>query len=272
MIRHYKTLTGRQVDLSLLNEREQKAAAVLIETWRKNPDWEVFSRRAQAVLKETLGGLPGGEVVIHPLYKVAHDLEMKLGIAQGKVSSPDYRDYLLDKIEERFGTRYSFCRETGISEAFLSQVFAGKKDVSLPMLRRMAKALGLELALLPASDIAKLPMTELVELRDVHARVSDDGASLRSLCAHLRRSKTPEKWTAIIENTLGSLASGYLEIVRERLVEISGEQINEKRLRIIDDEVSGLAKLQISLRNRIAALEEPDAVTSEAPGADLQRV
>lgn len=77
------------------------------------------------------------------------DLEARLGIAQGKVAAPDYRDYLADLIEERFGSRYKFCEATGIDPGQLSRVFASRADLSLPALQKIVHALGAALVIQP---------------------------------------------------------------------------------------------------------------------------
>ena len=68
---------------------------------------------------------------------VCDDLEARLGIAQGKVAPPDYRDYLADLIEERYGSRYQFCKQTGIDPGHLSRVLANRADLSLSLLQKI---------------------------------------------------------------------------------------------------------------------------------------
>ena len=79
--------------------------------------------------------------------RVCQDLEARLGIAQRKVAPPDYRDYLADLIEERFGSRYKFCEAAGIDPGQLSRVFAGRADLSLPTLQKILHVLGAALVI-----------------------------------------------------------------------------------------------------------------------------
>lgn len=65
------------------------------------------------------------------LFKICDDLEARLGIAQGKASPPDYRHHLVALIEERYGSRYKFCKDTGIDQGQLSRILAGRADFSL---------------------------------------------------------------------------------------------------------------------------------------------
>lgn len=60
---------------------------------------------------------------------------------QGKVAPPDYRDYLADLIEERYGSRYRFCKEGGVDPGHLSRVFASRSELSVQNLQRILEAL-----------------------------------------------------------------------------------------------------------------------------------
>src|SRR5579864_3826162 len=82
-------------------------------------------------------------------YRICQDLEARLGIAQGKVAPPDYRDYLADLIEERYGSRYRFCKETGIDPGHLSRVFASRSELSLQRLNHILEALHATLVIKP---------------------------------------------------------------------------------------------------------------------------
>ncbi len=75
-------------------------------------------------------------------YRICQDLEARLGIAQGKVGAPDYRDYLADLIEERYGSRYRFCKEQGVDPGHLSRVLASRSELSLESLKHVLSALG----------------------------------------------------------------------------------------------------------------------------------
>src|SRR5262249_22797684 len=76
-----------------------------------------------------------------PVYRICQDLEARLGIHQGSVSSPDYRDFLADLIEGRFGSRQAFCQATGVDPGQLSRVFAGRADLSLQALQKVLELL-----------------------------------------------------------------------------------------------------------------------------------
>ncbi|MEW6365171.1 MAG: hypothetical protein AB1714_11115 [Acidobacteriota bacterium] len=151
MIRRYETLTGRQFDLMQLTSAQRQALRRLMQYFESGVEWGRFSVLWQKELADAMLSPSPKERMRHPLYRIAQDLEMRLGISQGLVAPPDYRDYIVDRIEEKFGSRCNFCKTTGIREAFLSQVLAGKKDFSVAKLREVAEALGLRLALVPVS-------------------------------------------------------------------------------------------------------------------------
>ncbi len=159
MISRYETLTGRHLDVSILPAQEKRAFRRLLEQYKRAPKWGRFSSVWQRVLSRVLSGVAPKERTQHVLYRIGQDLEMRLGIAQGAVAPPDYRDRIADEIREKFGTRYKFCKATGIPEPFLSQVLSGKKNFSLEKLREVCEALGLELVLMPASEVRSAAKT-----------------------------------------------------------------------------------------------------------------
>jgi hypothetical protein len=71
------------------------------------------------------------------------------------VAPPDYRDYLADLIEERYGSCYRFCKESGVDPGHLSRVFASRSDLSLPSLTHILKALHATLVIQPKEDLVE---------------------------------------------------------------------------------------------------------------------
>jgi len=131
----HRTLTGRSLNLTRLTEAERFALAAVLNEYRKEPDWTRFAARWMKALSRQ--GIGPDSV----LFGVCDDLEARLGIAQGKASPPDYRHYLLAMIEERYGSRYKFCKETGIDQGQLSRILAGQADFSFESLRRLLRVL-----------------------------------------------------------------------------------------------------------------------------------
>jgi transcriptional regulator with XRE-family HTH domain len=133
--RAFRTITGRTLDLTALHEDERRFLAFVQRRYEERPEWSEFA--AWWVRELRRAGLGEGSVA----YRICQDLEARLGIAQAKVAPPDYRDFLADLIEERYGTRYRFCKELGIDPGHLSRVLAGRAELSLQTLQRILEAL-----------------------------------------------------------------------------------------------------------------------------------
>lgn len=145
----FQTITGRKLQLGELDERERNFLSSVQGRYESEPEWSAFAAWWVAELERS--GL-GPESV---LYRVCQDLEARLGIAQGKVAPPDYRDYLADLIEERFGSRYRFCKETGMDPGHLSRVLASRSELSLQALQKMLLELHAALVIQSEEDLAR---------------------------------------------------------------------------------------------------------------------
>ena len=152
----YTTLTGRRFDLSQVSAAERRFLDDMLALFQRQPTWEAFSRAWLTLGKERLwqdGAIPVGS----PLYRICQDLAARLAVSEGRVARPDYRDRLVDLIEERYGSRYRFCKETGIDPGHLSRVLAGKKHFSAETLFRILEALGAELTITDRVERDHLP-------------------------------------------------------------------------------------------------------------------
>ncbi len=148
-VREYETITGRRLNLSDLEAGERRFLGVVLERYRNRPEWTVFG--AWWIVELENAGLSTESVC----YRICQDLEARLGIAQGKVAPPDYRDYLADLIEERFGTRYRFCRKTGIDPGHLSRVLARRAELSFQSLEKIMVALDAALVIQPQETLSR---------------------------------------------------------------------------------------------------------------------
>ncbi len=144
----FQTITGRTLDLRKLDKKEREFLAAVQRKYEKRPEWSEFA--SWWVENFRRSGLPVESVA----YRICQDLEGRLGIAQGKVSPPDYRDYLADLIEERYGSRYRFCKETDLDPGHLSRVFASRSELSLKTLERVLEKLHAALVIQPEEDLA----------------------------------------------------------------------------------------------------------------------
>jgi hypothetical protein len=122
----YHALTGRRYDLGTLSADERKTLDEILALFRRRPSWEEFAEMWIAVARKKQKKIP----VESLLYQLGQDLELRLGVAEGRVARPDYRDRIAGLIEERFGSRYAFCKKTGIDQGNLSHVLAGRKHFS----------------------------------------------------------------------------------------------------------------------------------------------
>jgi hypothetical protein len=143
----YRTITGRPLDLSNLTREERPFIAHVHAMYKKSLEWSKFA--AAWVRESGKRGLKTGGLA----YRICQDLEARLGIAQGKVAPPDYRDYLADLIDEKYGSRYKFCKNTGVDPGHLSRVFASRSDLSLDALEKLLHVLGATLVVQPAESL-----------------------------------------------------------------------------------------------------------------------
>lgn len=146
--RIFQTITGRTLDLGKLDKKEREFLAVVQRRYERRPEWSKFASWWTGEYRRS--GLPATSIA----YRICQDLEARLGIAQGKVSPPDYRDYLADLIEQRYGSRYRFCKKTGIDPGHLSRVFASRSELSLQTLQRVLEYLHVALVIQPQEDLA----------------------------------------------------------------------------------------------------------------------
>ena len=133
--RAYETITGRRLALSKLSKSERQFLSAVGKKYRSGPEWTRFA--AWWYGEFVRSGLKTESVA----YRICQDLEARLGIDQGKVSPPDYRDYLADLIDTQFGSRQEFCRRTGVDPGQLSRVFGGRADLSIRALQTVLEVL-----------------------------------------------------------------------------------------------------------------------------------
>jgi transcriptional regulator with XRE-family HTH domain len=147
--RTYRTITGRRLDLGDLLDAERDFLTTVHRTYSAGPEWSAFASWWSDELRRA--GLSDSSAA----YRICQDLEARLGIAQRKVAAPDYRDYLADLIEERYGSRYRFCKETGVDPGHLSRVLASRAELSLQNLQRVLDALHASLVIQPEEDLGE---------------------------------------------------------------------------------------------------------------------
>lgn len=133
----YTSMTGRKYDLLALNGHERMKLSNAMDRFVAKPSWDVFARE---MWRAEGANLPVGCA----LYRILQDLEMRLGISEGRIAAPDYRDIVSDLIEERFDTRDAFVTSIGISMSELSHFLQGI-SVSSGVIAKVFAGLGIEL-------------------------------------------------------------------------------------------------------------------------------
>lgn len=144
----YRTITGRRFELNDLPKTERAFLTAVNKKYARSPGWSEFASWWATAFKHSR--LPKASAT----YRICQDLEARLGIAQGMVAPPDYRDYLADLIEERYGSRYRFCKETGVDPGHLSRVFASRSELSLQSLQNILQELRAALVVQPQEVVA----------------------------------------------------------------------------------------------------------------------
>jgi hypothetical protein len=133
--RIYQTITGRHIPVSKLSRSEKELLARVRQKYNSRLEWTRFAAWWNAEFSKI------GLSTKSPVYRICQDLEARLGIQQGSVAPPDYRDFLADLIDGRFGSRHAFCQATGVDPGQLSRVFAGRADLSLRALGKVLEVL-----------------------------------------------------------------------------------------------------------------------------------
>ncbi len=147
----YTDLRGRQYFFADLDGDEKKLIARLKRRIKTHGDWYDYEN----YWIKTVGdfylkrGLSRKEVTETALWKIAQDLGSRIGIEQGLMRVPDYRDELEALIREKFKTRREFCKASVISEDRLSHVLARRKHLAIDTLEEALEKIGCTLRIVP---------------------------------------------------------------------------------------------------------------------------
>lgn len=171
----YPTITGRVLRLDGLAASDHAFLAAVRRRYAEEPEWMEFAAWWMSEFGRA------GRSMDSPLYRICQDLEARLGIAQGKVALPDYRDRLADLIEERFGSRSRFCEVAGLAPAHLGRVLASSAELSVENLQRILGALYLVRSIPTEDEYSRQPLWEPNQ-----AEVPDDARSPFERIARLR--------------------------------------------------------------------------------------
>ena len=246
----YRTLSGRRFDLSQLSSEEQAFVDEVFALYREQPPWERFKSQWVRLGRKRLWKRKVD--VGAPAYRICQDLATRLGVAEGKVAPPDYRDLLADLIEARFGSRYAFCKQTGIDQGHLSRVLAGKKHLAPNTLFEVLDSIGVSIDLVDSAELfrrAQAPFlagTTADRLRSLEVRVS----ALRDLAARLEQATTPEQRRALASQPSAFAEADPLATFRPLLA--TGEDVAA----VVDATLDAAYREQAELGKQITAEAE----------------
>ncbi len=86
---YYETLDGGVFDLKQLSPTHQRFYNRLKAYFDTNPDWSEFGHFWTTEGQKVWGHLSGKEIVQLPLWKMAQDMDGRLGLQQGIMRSDD---------------------------------------------------------------------------------------------------------------------------------------------------------------------------------------
>jgi two-component system cell cycle sensor histidine kinase/response regulator CckA len=206
----YPTATGFELELGDLTATEVTFLNGILREYQRKPDWTQFSAWwTKEVLKSGLGS-------DSRVYRICQDLEARLGIAQGKVALPEYRDYLSDLIQARYGSRYRFCKATDTDPGQLSRVFSGNADLSFEAIRKLGKQFGFSIALVPNESLRRNcdPDEAIRILSGLHG--------IESSIPQIHEQVSQERLQASKMEAIGRLAGGIAHDFNNLLTVITG--------------------------------------------------
>lgn len=136
-----------------LDVEERRLLGRLERRARSHQDWNEFDNYWMPAVAKfyEARGMSRSEMIKTPIYQIAQDLSARLGIDQGMIRPADYLDQLEDLVLNHFPSRRAFCRASGLAEATLDKVLAGRKEVSLASLSKALDRAGYRLRIVPAA-------------------------------------------------------------------------------------------------------------------------
>jgi len=146
MKRFYETIENEKFDTKVLSDLGYKFLKKIMKYYSEKPDWNVFSNYWLKEGQKIWGRTPKREVVDLPIFRICQDLEVRLGIEQGKTRLPDYRDELVALIDKEFESHYKFCKKVGIAQDTLSRILNKRREPSLRLLQIILDALGYKIS------------------------------------------------------------------------------------------------------------------------------
>lgn len=147
----YIDCDGREISLQKLDQQERRLIQRLIHRAMTHPVWVDFRNYWVKEIADFYDarGFSRKQSSQTVAFKIAQDLSGELAVTSGHARHSDYRDELEDLIQDRFKTRRSFCKATGLAEDMLSHFFSGRKELSLGSLSNALERIGYALHIAP---------------------------------------------------------------------------------------------------------------------------
>ncbi len=150
----YRNLKGESFSIHGLPEDERKLITELQSKAKRTKEWSSFRNFWMSRVGEFYEqkGLSRPQILKTAGYRIGQDLASRMGIKQGWMRHPDYRDELESIIHQRFKTRREFCEATGLSEDMVSHVLAKRKHLAVNTLEESLRRIGYTLHIAPAAQ------------------------------------------------------------------------------------------------------------------------
>lgn len=150
----YRNLKGEVFSIHGLPEDERKLIAELQSKAKRAKEWSVFRNFWMSRVSEFYEplGLTRPQILKTVGYRIGQDLASRMGIKEGWMRHPDYRDELETIIHQRFKTRREFCEATGLSEDMVSHVLAKRKHLAVSTLEESLRRIGYTLHIAPVAQ------------------------------------------------------------------------------------------------------------------------
>jgi len=149
----YTLLNGTTYDTADLSPPERAVLEEVYAFYRTGPEWSQFFNFWFKRVQMTFASWPRQKVSALPIFQICQDLEARLGMAQGKVKPPDYREQLSQLIQAQYPDREALCRTAGLECEVVDRVLAGEGDVSMAQFQALLAALDCTLQVVPRSAV-----------------------------------------------------------------------------------------------------------------------
>jgi len=150
----HRNLRGEIIPFAQLDDDERALVRTLLAEAASGIDWNGYSNFWMSRVDTFYSprGLSRLEIRRTAAYRIGQDMGSRIGIREGAVRAPDYRDELSEIIRTRFGTQREFCEKSGLSEDMLSHVLSKRKHLAINTLVEALGRVGYTLHIAPLGE------------------------------------------------------------------------------------------------------------------------